>query len=296
MLIGILVEFRIPSAKIVVELETTGVEFQIEKAYRWEDRLRLLPERLRIEHVEQLRLPFYDIEEKKPSELSTLTVEGGSAVLDRLSFGEKGIVSIISNADQTVDIICGQAPFAGRLQLGGEPRVTIGNQADGIIWEDKVGPLHIPDTIHFESAGVGAVKSWLHMKPEASMTINGLQVSKLTFSNRYQDDTGTYFVSTIQSGTLLLLDIDHKRAFSSGDRLSFENPSGTIARLSIGSKVKIRFEGSAEKVFTGPVGHDLELTPTLLEYFNHNKRIALIWGAFVMVWGMLWGAKRLLLP
>ena len=289
----VLVEFRMPRAKIVVDLETTGIEFQLNEDCLWEDRLQLLTERLLIEHFEELQLPFPDMNTGNPVEISSLAIHDGTAVLDQLFIEKNSTVSIFNNTDQTLDIIFGRAPFEGRLQIGGEPWITVRKQQGTLIWNGKIGPLSIPETIRFKSTGAGGVKSLLRVKTNAQMVFNDLQVRRLVFS---RPESGARFVSTIESGKLLLSDINGRRELFSGDRLSLEGPVGTIRRLSVGSGTKVRFEGTAEKILTGPEGHDYELTPTLLEYVYHNQRIGLISGAFLMVWGILWGAKRLLFP
>jgi hypothetical protein len=52
--------------------------------------------------------------------------------------------------------------------------------------------------------------------------------------------------------------------------------------------------GVLSEVLSGPETFRSNRKPSLLEYCYRNKRMAVLWGAVIFIWGFLWSLKKVI--
>jgi hypothetical protein len=100
---------------------------------------------------------------------------------------------------------------------------------------------------------------------------------------------GTEFISTIQSGSIRLLDVDVNKTLDPGAALAIGAFHGSVFRLK-GSRdgFEIWFTGRADTVDLGPPGFSESLTPSVLIFLVHQESLKLLWaGAGLCIAGLL---------
>ncbi len=121
--------------------------------------------------------------------------------------------------------------------------------------------------------------------------LKGRKISSLLFSDSYIYGADILrYISTIQSGTLTLNDVNRSIDLHKQDRLILQNLEGWLVEFSIeNGSIDLFFKGTVRDINAGPEGSQKDLSPSLLEYLFKNQPLTLFWGAVVFLWGLLNG-------
>jgi hypothetical protein len=121
-------------------------------------------------------------------------------------------------------------------------------------------------------------------------------VRSLSFARERASEPGSAgFESTIRDGRLIIAETRKEVPLRRGDHLEIADAGeGRLVDVAIGDAVVVAFEGKAGTVDLLQAGRRTDMRPTLLEYAYHNERLAFVWGALGMVWGLAWSVRRTL--
>jgi hypothetical protein len=129
----------------------------------------------------------------------------------------------------------------------------------------------------------------------APLVFRDVRVGGLEFVTELAGGEGCRrFASTIEGGELTLADSGKVESLPKGTFLTLRGFNGRVRELQADGRIRVSADGTATSVLLGPEGYQRNLTPSYLEHLRYNKSLGLLWGAAVFVWGVLWGAKRLL--
>jgi hypothetical protein len=182
------------------------------------------------------------------------------------------------------------------LTVNGD-RVKVGASFDSAEFRQPVNlkvhsqeDFDIPLFARFESANNVGTGVTIKFRQNGPVNIlKGKRVTSLQFSDSYVYGADTLrYISTIQSGTLTLSDVDKTVDLHSQDRFILQNLEGWIVDFDIANgMIELFFKGTVRDIHAGPEGSEKDLSPSLLEYFFKNQPFVLFWGAVVFMWGFL---------
>lgn len=150
----------------------------------------------------------------------------------------------------------------------------------------------VPIFARFESLNPGNAETTIKFRQNGPVNIlKGRKINALAFSDNYVYGADILkHISTIQSGTLTLNDVDRSIDLHKQDRFILEDLKGWIIDFGIANgAIDLFFKGTARDIKAGPEGAEKDLSPSLLEYLFNNQPLALFWGAVVFLWGLLNG-------
>ncbi|MEO5891147.1 MAG: hypothetical protein ABIQ31_12880 [Ferruginibacter sp.] len=150
--------------------------------------------------------------------------------------------------------------------------------------------LDIPLFARFESTGKEDAAADIIFRHKGVVNIlEGRKVSSLLFSDSYVYGADILkYISTIQSGTLTLNDVNRSVELNKQDRFILQDINGWLIDFSVENNViSLFFKGTVKGIKAGPDGSEKDLRPRLLEYLLKNQPLALFWGAVVFLWGLI---------
>ena len=150
----------------------------------------------------------------------------------------------------------------------------------------------IPFFARFESQNHANTETVIKFRQNGPVNIlSGRKINSLAFSGSYVYGADILkYISTIQSGTLMLIDVDRSIELHKQDRFILQDLEGWILDFGIENGfIDIFFMGTVRDIKAGPEGAEKELSPSLLEYLLNNQPVALFWGAVLFLWGLLNG-------
>jgi hypothetical protein len=123
----------------------------------------------------------------------------------------------------------------------------------------------------------------------ANIGIEELAITELRFSRpRLIDDRRTPFHSDVTGGTLRLLDVARDVPLRAGDPIWLDGFTGNLARVTIDKGDLVAdIVGKVHRVALGPEIAKQDLTPSLLAWLIGQQSLTLLWGAVVVVCGIL---------
>lgn len=146
----------------------------------------------------------------------------------------------------------------------------------------------VPETINAETIRTHADPVWFKLAGRGDWRLKGFQVREIGFS---EADSGgaSDFKSAIRSGTVTILETGFSEELREEDRLDLKHVKARRLEISGAENgMRVFFEGTASDISAGPQGFEKNLSPTILEYFYHQKPLAIFWSTFVFLCGMLW--------
>lgn len=123
--------------------------------------------------------------------------------------------------------------------------------------------------------------------------LTGLVASSLRFVERRSSGTLTSpFGGSLIGGRVSVLETSDEHRIAEADLLSLDELAVDELRIVADSDMRLRLFGRAGHVRLRTGGVERSLKPSVLELLAKNHRVALLWGAAVLSWGMLWTARR----
>jgi hypothetical protein len=282
-------------SSLALELTVDSLTLELIKPLEWQGNLLLHEDPVRLEEMSHLSLPVADYKQKTFKERAWLQIEGGELSLTKLSLDdirERGEMDIASESGGTTSIFVKNLKLSGEFELTSAQRVLAGSHAE----QQEYGPLtdlSPPETLTF-AATANAIPAWLQISLRDELVFNHVPVRGLSFTREVSPAPAeTDFVSTIIEGNLRLLDISKQVILRQGESLKLAGIEGRLHQIHIGEQIRISFEGSAESIRKG-LALEQDLTPSILEYLYSSKSLTLLWGSVGLLWGILWGVRRIL--
>ena len=287
---GLLWYIRVPSIHVLVDIHSDVVAFGLNES--WELERRLGAKQLRVEYMESISAPALGIDIDSSNGDAWIDLLGGQIELHRAVFASGGYLEIDASAEQ-MDWYFKNASFTGNLLLKGEVVLSAGNRSDQLAMDGIPQNIEIPETVHIKSGDKGMIPSVVRINPLDGWVFRNIWVNRLNFfRERVSTPGSTDFESAIRKGSVTIHETGAEADLKEGDRLVLEGIAGRLIRVEQGSSLRITFEGTVEKLLTGPEGFERNLAPTYLEYLYVRKPLTFFWSAVVFLWGMLWSILK----
>lgn len=285
---------RVSETKVVMTLETDKVSVSLDQPLKWDNELSIDARGVRVEDLDEVVLPIHD----SPALLrgsAWAEITGGKPQLSKFNVARDGELTI-ERGDRSVVISAKGAAFDGVLTVLGVADLEAGSSTTEQFQVAKLNYPY-PEYIKFRTEGKSIVPARLIFHPDEEFALYNLNTSGLSFSREVAAGAGSnVFVSTINRGTVRLSDISQETELHKGEPFVVEGVRGQVVQIQVGEQIMVRFDGYAKRIYIGPAGFEHDLRPTVLEYLYHSERLPFFWGALTFLWGILWSAKKLLLP
>ncbi len=199
----------------------------------------------------------------------------------------------VERHDGFIDIYVSEGIITGTIELQDIELLLF---KDG---QSEVYPVSgpVPESLTFTTADKAGPKIRLRLKTTSDWRLDTLQTSGMAFQHEVPPGSGN-FVSSIIKGTVEILDSKRSESLLEKDRLIIKQPASTRLHLSFtavdNDSFALLFQGEARSIQAGPEEVEQDLTPTLLTYIYHQKKLKFFWGSLVFVYGLLWSLRNLL--
>lgn len=288
--VGLLWYLRVPRTHVLVDIHSDVVAFGLNEP--WQLERRLGASQLRVEYMESIQAPTLGIDIDSSNGDAWIDLSGGQIELDRAVFAAGGYLEIDAG-DEQMDWYFKNASFTGNLLLKGTVLLSAGNRPDLFTLDGIRQSIDIPETVQIKSGDKGMIPSVVRINPLDGWVFRNIRVNRLNFfRERVSTPGSTSFESAIRKGSITVHETGTETDLKEGDRLLLEGIAGRLIRVEQGSALRIKFEGTVEKLLTGPEGFERNLAPTYLEYLYVRKPLTFFWSAVVFLWGMLWSILK----
>ena len=286
---GLTWSLHVNTTQVSFEVVTKNVSLTLSES--WTSRCKFTPDSVHVNNVENLNAPGLKLPIIRDSqkELTTISLEGKKISVQGLHLSSGAKVEL-NSADGKHNL------FVKNSSLKGEFYVEEASLK--IETADKSNKIPInaepPETIDFATAKTSAdpVLFELVLGGKNKWQIYGFKVTDINFLEENPPGSGN-FESVILSGKVKLPEFGQVENLRKWDRLTLKGVQSRRIELSnVKNEIHIFFEGTASEILVGPKAFEKNLTPTYLEYFYHQKRLAFFWSIVLFLWGMLWSVKN----
>lgn len=290
MVAGLLWYLRLPRIHILLDVHSDVVAFELNEPWQLDHHLNA--RQLRVEHMESIRAPALGVDIDSSDGDAWIDLAGGQIELHRAAFDAGGYLEIEGEKDR-MDWYFKNASFRGDLLLKGPVRLSTGSRPDRLVSDGVRQEILVPETVHIKSGDKGMIPSVVRIHPLDEWGLRNIRVSRLSFFRERMSTPGSIdFESAIREGSVTIHETTGQASLREGDRLVLEGVDGRLIRIQQGSALRLVFEGTVEKLLTGPEGFERDLAPSYLEYLYVRKPFAFFWSAVVFLWGMLWSILK----
>ena len=104
--------------------------------------------------------------------------------------------------------------------------------------------------------------------------------------------------SRLIHGLLRYTETGQERELEAGDVLEMRGLTGRLVSMEIREQdktINLRYEGQVKELRWGPKGFDVEITPSILDYWFHKKSLAFFASVFMSLGGFLWSIRKWLI-
>jgi hypothetical protein len=185
------------------------------------------------------------------------------------------------------------------LGLGGQLRVKLPAEVnvegeESLLKVDSNKQLNPPVSMFFRTAAPvsGGIPINFSLSKNVRWEVKNIDIYSLSFLEEVPPGSGIH-KSTVESGSVNLLEMDTERPLSRGNYLYVECIE--CQRYSLtgdGDAIRVLLQGKVRKVIGGTPGYKVNYMPSYIEYIYYNQRLAIVWSAIIFVWGLLWAMKR----
>ena len=295
--LSFLLFFRVPKTEIEMELEVSGISFELPARQAMTDIMELSA--LGVSGLKAIRLP-----RSKGREMQTLSKADDAIRLfpdqDEKACGTITLATLAVQEGTRISVHAAENFQQYRLAVK-EENLTIRVNVHGsvnIALSDTLAEKH-----HFESPksillDADANEVDIDLTPPQSSPLRlhpQLSATHLSFSriDEYMDANRTVVrrASTILSGVLYFNALnDRKRLLRSGEMLQFNQSVGELRTLQMqNGKIVMTFQGVVRGMCTGSGENLRSIMPTYLDWFKERHGLALLWGATIYFFGLFLG-------
>ena len=196
---GLLWYVRLPKIHVSLRVQSDAATFQLKKPWRPTNSYAV--DKLRIERLNQVFAPALEMTIDNALEEAWLEVEGTNVVLQKLDFGQDGMLELIPKSGR-FEIFYRGSHFKGEVAVSGSSSVSAGenlNRKGNLkINED----FKIPESIQFNTSNSGMVPTLIKIYPQGELTFQDIYVQAMSFFHERISEPGSkFFESAIHSGS-----------------------------------------------------------------------------------------------
>jgi len=281
---------RVPSIHVMIDMHSDVVAFELSEP--WQLDRNLDAHQLRIEYMESIQAPALGVDIDSSDGNAWIDLSDGQIELHRATFDGGGYLEIEGGSDQ-MNWYFKNASFRGELLLKGAVLVSAGSRPDRFAIDAARQNIEVPETVHIRSSDNGMIPSVVRIRPLEAWGLKNIRVRRLSFFRERISTPGSIgFESAIRKGRVTIHETGATTDLNEGDRLLMDGLEGRLIRVEQGSGLRMIFEGTVEKLLTGPEGFERNLAPSYLEYLYVQKPLTFFWSAVVFLWGMLWSILK----
>jgi hypothetical protein len=291
-LAGLLWGLRARETRITVKVDSSTVALKLARPWSWSGDLPLDTGAVTLEYLAALTAPelFPQLTSARGDAWIHLT--GGNVSLAGLQVKQDGILELESAHNELLGVYARGAELSGQLMVGDTIRIKA-----GVAMEhpdvDTERHITVPETIVFHAEGKGAVPVRLRLRPKEMWLLRNLYVQELRFTRQIPTEAGEIaFISTIKKGTVTLHDVAESITLQENEPLTLTGVRGRLVELRSNDMFTLQFEGTVQKLATGPADAQVNLAPSLLKYYYHQEPLTFFWSAVVFIWGILWSIRK----
>jgi len=277
--ISIGLTFRIPSAKVTIELSARSATLHLVQPWQMAG---LVSDSFYIDHLRQLNAPGLDISiiQQEPFYLS---IEGKNIKLDTLSFS--------SGADITFNIIRDKLTlYVNNDSLFGNLDFNTGRAITPLF--DTLINVSVDETFSFATGKAATEQLKMEFADTSQIAFRGFKAKNVGFSEETHPGSGV-FESTVLGGTISIYETGKKTDLQIGDILKLGRLK--CYRLDVLKQkdiLKIHMQATTTILEAGPEFYIENLKPTFLEYIYYQQTLAFIFSSALFLWGLLWSLKN----
>jgi hypothetical protein len=298
--LSLCIELKIPSTYISMELKAHGIDVFLKNSeknnafkgstffanYISIDQLTFLSD-----HPYELASLFNKNLDKEPFQSG---IEGERVELKDIQSikHEKDIRLSISTYKDTTQIYLNGLLLAGRFRIKPPAEISDGN--DNILAVKADRDISAPLSMFFRTqlAKMNGIPIKIDLKENVEWSINNINILSLDFTEEDPPGLGVR-KPTIESGYIKILEKGDEVSLRKGDYLYIEcMDCKKYELMNDGDKIRFFLQGKASKIVGGTLDYQVDYMPSYFEYFYHNQKFAIIWGALGVIWGFLWSVKR----
>ena len=292
MIAGLLWYLRLPEIHVSLKVRSNAVTFELQKP--WRPSHSYTVDKLRIERLTTVLSPALEIKIENESDEAWLEVEGDKVVLQKLNFGQNGLLELNPNRG-LLEVFYRGSRLNGEIAVSGASSVSAAKDPNRAQYFNINENFKIPESIRFHTDNSSMVPTLIKIYPRGEWTFQDIYVQKLSFfQERITEPGSVFFVSSINSGSISIHDVSLDETLHEGDRLILEGVEGRLRKVGHGSQIELVFDGTVETLLLGPKGFEKNLSPSYLEYLYVRKPLAFFWGAVVFLWGLLWRVRKMI--
>ncbi|OQY59615.1 MAG: hypothetical protein B6245_05770 [Desulfobacteraceae bacterium 4572_88] len=304
--VGLACTLSIFSTQVSFEVVTESLTLTLDKewaAEEWSKRNpEFIPSQVVINNVDTIRALGLDIREEirqQGKALKVMDIRGEKISVNRLALMANP--SVMPQARQaspndapqvlelrfqndTLDLYAKESVLLAELFV---EKAEVVVETDARTIEQSLDS-EVPETVMAESIRTHAEPVWFKLAGKGHWRLRGFQAREIGFSEENSIGSAS-FKSAIHSGTVTILETGFSEAIREEDHLILKGAKSRRLEISRAeSGMRVFFEGTVSDISVGPAGFEKNLSPTILEYFYHQKPLAIFWSTFVFLCGMLW--------
>lgn len=283
-LITVGLTFHIPSSQISYELETENISITLDKDWSANTyHFKPISDKFFINNLISVDMSGRNLlKSRHEGESFAMELNGSNISLNELILLADSKIEV-NIQDDMLKLYVRNSRIGGELFANRAVIVAENGKGDKI-FENQVD-TNIPETVEFRSHETSMEPVRFEFIGKNDWKLRGFQVKEIDFLEEYPPDTGI-FESAVRSGIFTISESGITGNLRETDNLILKGVK--TERLDISKTaggVKVSFEGCVKEIRIGPKGREKNLTPTLLTYIYHEKLLAFLWAAVVILMG-----------
>jgi hypothetical protein len=292
---------RMPKTRVELQVRTNSVSWRPVAEVNWQGKWRVDSGLISFRNLARADLPPEFAAPVWTGRLSLdLAAPGGVATVNSIRASAGSMLSA-DRAGGLMFITAAKAAIRMELNVSGRAVVSGGDDAAGSVWRSgSVSFGDPPGLVAVGGPGQGEVPVTVRLLPIGALEVPDVEVKELGFLQEHQEQEHPLLkpinASAVLAGSLVLTDTHRKIALENGAifRLGISRGVMTLIRFAPDG-IFLKFEGSVNRITLGRGEFAQDLRPTLMEFLFHQQKVGFAWSALVILWGLLWSARSLLL-
>lgn len=224
-----------------------------------------------------------------------VSIGADTLTIRRIAYPAASTIEMVAGAKSVSVTVDGRdAPVSTEVEIAGHTRTRFGTAAKATEadfpfseWlRFRAGDAAVPQAAPPLSLSMGhavAGYSWSALRPDEVRFVGRTVLA----------DNQPAVVSSLVSAHIRLPSTDAKLELDGGDELDLAGLDVQHFELTLGPVVRLKMSGTAHTLLTRTGGFQRSLKPSVLEYTARHSRVALLWGAALLLWGLARAVQKL---